>query len=67
MVNFIRKVYANEVAQFAEELLIIYGGSVNSENSAEILNIEGVNGLLVGKSSLDIEEFKKILTSDTLE
>lgn len=67
MVNFIRKVYENEVAQFAEELLIIYGGSVNSGNSAEILNIEGVNGLLVGKSSLDIEEFAKILTSDTLK
>ena len=29
----------------------------------EILNIKGVDGLLVGKASLDIEEFAKILTN----
>ncbi len=62
MVSFIRKIYENEVPQFAEEFLIIYGGSVNSSNSAEILNIKGVDGLLVGKSSLYMEEFAKILT-----
>jgi len=63
MVKFIRQVYENEVAQFAEEFFLIYGGSVNSTNSGEILRIKGLDGLLVGKASLDIEEFKKILTS----
>ena len=61
MVNFIRQVYENNIAQFVKEFFIIYGGSVNSENSMEILNIKGVDGLLVGKDSLDIEEFTKIL------
>jgi triosephosphate isomerase len=63
MVKFIRQVYENEVAQFAEEFFLIYGGSVNSTNSAEILNIKGLDGLLVGKASLNIEEFAKILTN----
>jgi triosephosphate isomerase len=63
MVKFIRQVYENEVAQFAEEFFLIYGGSVNSTNSGEILNIKGLDGLLVGKASLDIEEFAKILKS----
>jgi len=63
MVKFIRQVYENEVAQFVEEFFLIYGGSVNSTNSAEILNIKGLDGLLVGKASLNIEEFTKILTN----
>ena len=63
MVKFIRQVYENEVAQFVEEFFLIYGGSVNSANSGEILNIKGLDGLLVGKASLDIEEFTKILKS----
>jgi triosephosphate isomerase len=63
MVNFIRKIYESEIPQFAEEFFVIYGGSVNSTNSTEILNIKGVDGLLVGKASLDIEEFTKILTN----
>lgn len=61
MVNFIRKIYSTEVVQFVEEFYVLYGGSVNSTNSAEILQIQGVDGLLVGKASLDIEEFSKIL------
>ena len=63
MVKFIRQVYENEVAQFVEEFFLIYGGSVNSTNSGEILNIKELDGLLVGKASLDIEEFAKILKS----
>jgi len=63
MVEFIRKIYHEQVAQFTEEFYVIYGGSVNSSNSAQILQIQGVDGLLVGKASLDIEEFSKILLS----
>jgi len=61
MVNFIYQVFENNVAEFVEEFSVIYGGSVNSKNSAEILNIPRIEGLLVGKASLDIEEFTKIL------
>lgn len=46
-----------------ENLVLLYGGSVNSKNSAEILQIENVDGLLVGGASLDANEFINIACS----
>lgn len=63
MTSFIRQVFNNEVANFFEEFYIIYGGSVSSSNSKDILSIKEVDGLLVGKASLQIDEFGKILLS----
>ena len=63
MVKFIYQIYENEIKELVEEFSVIYGGSVNSENSSQILNIKGVEGLLVGKASLNVEEFAKILMS----
>lgn len=40
---------------------IIYGGSVNENNSSEILDI--TDGILVGSASLDINKFHQILRS----
>ena len=40
---------------------ILYGGSVKSSNAQEILNLENVDGVLVGGSSLNPLEFIKIL------
>ena len=36
---------------------VLYGGSVNAENAASILALEGVDGALVGGASLRAEEF----------
>lgn len=41
----------------------LYGGSVKVDNAKEISNIEHVNGLLVGGASLDVEQFKKIISA----
>jgi triosephosphate isomerase len=41
---------------------IIYGGSVKSSNSKEILSIKNINGLLVGSASLNYKEFFKIIS-----
>jgi triosephosphate isomerase len=40
----------------------IYGGSVTPENAAGFLGQREIEGALVGKASLDPEEFKKIIT-----
>ena len=40
---------------------IIYGGSVKSSNSREIMGLTSVDGVLVGGASLDPIEFSKIL------
>jgi len=40
---------------------LLYGGSVNSQNSAEILSLKDVDGVLVGGASLKAEEFSKMM------
>jgi len=40
---------------------ILYGGSVDSENSSSYLDIKGVSGLLVGGASLNYKKFAKIV------
>ena len=39
---------------------ILYGGSVNPENAAELLAVENVDGALVGGASLKAEDFLAI-------
>ena len=39
---------------------IIYGGSVNDQNSKEIFEQEHVNGALIGGASLDGHSFGRI-------
>lgn len=44
----------------AEGVRILYGGSVNDENAKDIVDIKGVNGVLVGGVSLDHKKFSEI-------
>lgn len=44
-------------AKAARTIPVLYGGSTTLSNSAEILHIEGLDGLLVGRSSLIASEF----------
>ncbi len=63
MAHLFKKVFNEKFAGRAKEYFTLYGGSVTSQNSKEILAIDGVNGLLVGKASLDVEEFVRICIS----
>ena len=40
---------------------ILYGGSVNSKNAKELIEIEGVDGFLIGGASLALESFISII------
>ncbi|MDR1561196.1 MAG: triose-phosphate isomerase [Holosporaceae bacterium] len=40
---------------------LLYGGSVNAKNAPQIANCKNADGLLIGGSSLKIDEFKKII------
>ena len=46
--------------EFAQEVAILYGGSVKPDNAAELLEVTDVDGVLVGGASLDPESFAKI-------
>ena len=52
---------AIKIKQTHADLEVLYGGSVNSNNAKGFLMQENLNGLLIGKSSLDPEEFVKIV------
>ena len=43
-----------------KDIMVLYGGSVNSKNASTILKLEHVDGVLVGGASLDAIEFTKI-------
>ncbi len=40
---------------------VLYGGSVNPDNAKAYLNLDGIDGLLVGGASLNYDEFIKII------
>ncbi len=42
---------------------ILYGGSVQAHQIKELAQIQGIGGFLVGKSSLDLNEFISIYTN----
>lgn len=48
---------------FKVDLPILYGGSVKSSNSGEILALNNVDGVLIGGASLKSEEFCAIIKS----
>ena len=44
-----------------EEIPLLYGGSVNPNNAGAYLTIPGINGVLVGESSLISDNFNEII------
>ena len=61
---FIRRtlseLYGNKIGI---KIPILYGGSVNAKNAKEIVTVGGVDGLLIGKASLNSKEFIQIVAS----
>jgi triosephosphate isomerase len=68
MAIFIKKT----VAEFAGKEIgmktrVLYGGSTHPDNVSGILHDGGVDGLLVGRNSLDAEAFKKIFEATRMD
>jgi triosephosphate isomerase (TIM) len=60
-IGFIRALVADRDAAAAEQVRILYGGSVKPENAAELLALPDVDGALVGGASLEAESFAQIV------
>jgi triosephosphate isomerase len=58
---FIRKIYAEMYGKAAEEIRILYGGSVNSYNISNLMRKSDIDGSLVGGASLEVECFIKLI------
>ena len=64
IVIFIRKVITDAFGKKAAlNLTILFGGSVNPDNTEDILMRGGVQGLLVGRASLNPKAFSSILNT----
>jgi triosephosphate isomerase len=62
-IGFIRALVADRSAEQAERTRILYGGSVTTENAAELLELPDVDGALVGGASLDPDSFAAIVAA----
>ena len=61
-VQFLRRTLADTYGKTtAEEIPILYGGSVSPANAGAYLTVPGVNGLLVGSASLIADQFTEII------
>ena len=59
-IAFIRALVADRDVAAAERVRILYGGSVKPENARELLELDDVDGALVGGASLDADAFAQI-------
>jgi triosephosphate isomerase len=62
-IAFIRALVGDRDRQAADGVRILYGGSVKPENAAELLDLEDVDGALVGGASLEAESFAAIVAA----
>lgn len=56
--KYIAKLYGKDAA---EAISILYGGSVNKDTSAAYLELDGIDGLLIGSASLIADQFCAIV------
>jgi triosephosphate isomerase len=62
-IAFVRALVGDRSKEAAEEIRVLYGGSVKPDNAEEILAQPDVDGALVGGASLDPEGFARIVAS----
>jgi triosephosphate isomerase len=62
-IAFVRALVGGRSREAAEQIRVLYGGSVKPENAAEILAEPDVDGALVGGASLDPDPFARIVAA----
>jgi triosephosphate isomerase len=60
-IAFVRALVADRSKEAGEAVRVLYGGSVNADNAAELLSLPDIDGALVGGASLDPESFATIV------
>ncbi|WP_341757034.1 MULTISPECIES: triose-phosphate isomerase [unclassified Candidatus Tisiphia] len=53
--------YYLKQSQVANNISLVYGGSVNLDNIGKILSLQNIDGVMVGKSSLDYQTLVQML------
>jgi triosephosphate isomerase len=60
ILHFLRGYLILKDAEVGKEISILYGGSLNAKNAADLLSMPDIDGGLVGSASLNTEEFVAI-------
>ena len=63
MCSYIRKLINQDGLNEVKNLKIVYGGSLNSENAVQLFGLNSVDGGLIGRAAINIEDFIKICQS----
>lgn len=50
----------------AKNVMFLYGGSVSGQTVAQLREIDEISGFLIGKASIDFQELKKIVQSESV-
>ena len=61
--GFVRSILREMFGDVADEIRVLYGGSVKPVNVKEYLSCPNVDGALVGGASLKIDSFEELLTN----
>lgn len=59
--SYIRSILKQIIGPSAEEISILYGGSVNEKNAADYSVMPDIDGVLVGGASLNVQAFDEII------
>jgi triosephosphate isomerase len=62
-IAFVRALVGDKAPDAADVVRVLYGGSVNASNAAELLALPDVDGALVGGASLEAEPFAEIVAA----
>ena len=62
----LRSIVADQSAEIADELRILYGGSVKASNAADIFSQPDIDGGLIGGASLDADQFNAIVSAGSM-
>ena len=59
-VNIIREHFIKKLNFFDNQIIIIYGGSVNKINAEKLLKIKDLDGIFIGRSAINANNFINI-------
>jgi triosephosphate isomerase (TIM) len=62
-IAFVRALVGDRSQEQADRTRLLYGGSVKSDNAAELMALPDVDGALVGGASLDAQSFAAIIAA----
>ncbi len=62
-IAFVRALVGDRDEGAAQQIRILYGGSVNPQNAGELMSLPDVDGALVGGASLEADSFAQIVSA----